>query len=403
MESVKQRFLRYVVIDTQSDRDAQTTPSTAKQLDLAWLLHDELVSMGASDVLLDEYGYVTATIPASPGAAAPVIGLLAHIDTSAAVSGENVKPVLTPDYDGGDIAMGGGFTLSPTEFPALLRHIGEEIVCTDGSTLLGADDKAGVAEIMTLAERLLEPGAPAHGTIRIGFTPDEEIGRGVDRFDVAAFGADFAYTVDGGALGEINRETFNAADAKIIIRGVSIHPGVARGRMVNAALVCMELHAMLPAFQNPACTSDYEGFYHLEEMDARVERAEIRYIVRDHDCDAFERKKALLQSACDYINEKYGAGTATLTLTDSYYNMLERIDEALIDAARQAMEKVGVEPFVQPIRGGTDGARLSCMGLPCPNICTGGHNFHGRYEFISVQAMERVVDILEALVTSFCK
>ncbi len=401
MESVKERFLRYVAIDTQSDRNVKTIPSTAKQLDLAWLLHDELLSMGASDVVLDEHGYVSASIPASAGVSAPIIGLLAHMDTSDAVSGENVRPVLTPAYGGGSIEMGHGLTLSPEEFPALLNHIGEEIICADGSTLLGADDKAGVAEIMALCERLLAPNAPLHGQIRIGFTPDEEVGRGVDEFDVAAFAADFAYTVDGGALGEINRETFNAADAEITIHGVSIHPGTARGRMVNAALVCMELHAMLPVFQNPACTSEYEGFYHLERLEARVDRAEMLYIVRDHDRAKFERKKALIQGACNYLNDKYGAGTVELMLTDTYYNMRERIDESLVDAAMRAMEAVGIRPFVQPVRGGTDGSRLSYMALPCPNLCTGGYNFHGRYEFISVQSMERVVDMLEALVLSF--
>ncbi len=402
MDTVKERFLRYVQLDTQSEDNVETVPSTAKQLDLARLLREELSAMGAEDVSLDGHGYVTASVPANTDRKAPVVGLLAHMDTSDAVSGANVHPVLTPRYGGGDIAMGNGYVLSPKDSPALLDHVGEEIVCSDGSTLLGADDKAGVAEIMTLAGRLLAPGAPLHGKIRIAFTPDEEVGRGVDFFDTAAFGADFAYTVDGGERGEINRENFNAADAEVSIQGVSTHPGSARGRMVNASLVCMELNDLLPRFMNPACTSDYEGFFHLERMSGRVDHAEMLYIIRDHDRRKFERKKALMQDACAFLNEKYGENTVSLRLSDTYYNMRDQIDERLVDAAKRAMERAGMVPFVRPIRGGTDGARLSFLGLPCPNLCTGGCNFHSRYEFVSVQAMEQVVDMLEALITSFC-
>jgi tripeptide aminopeptidase len=391
MQTVKERFLRYVKIDTQSEQNIDSIPSTKKQLNLARLLVDELKTLGAQDVLLDEHGYVTATIPANTEKNAPVVGLLAHMDTSDAVSGANVRPVFTPDYDGHDIQMGDGYVLSPKDSPALLNHIGEEIICADGSTLLGADDKAGIAEIMTLLERLLSGDAPEHGKIRIAFTPDEEVGRGVDLFDVNGFG------------GEINYECFNAADAEIHIRGISVHTGTARGRMVNAALVGMELHDLLPRFMNPACTSEYEGFFHLEQISACTDHADMHYIVRDHDMEKFEQKKALLTKACNFLNDKYGAGTVTLKMSDTYYNMKDKIDLKLVESARRAMERVGVTPFLAAIRGGTDGARLSFMGLPCPNLCTGGYNFHGRYEFISVQSMQKVTEILEALVMSFCE
>lgn len=403
MESVKDRFVRYVTIDTQSQQHMDAIPSTEKQLVLCRLLADELTALGAAEVRLDEHGYVTASIPANTEKTTPVVGLLAHVDTSDAVSGASVKPVFTPNYSGEDIDMGNGYILSPVASPELLNHIGEEVVCSDGTTLLGADDKAGVAEIMTLCERLLSPNAPNHGLIRVGFTPDEEVGRGVDLFDVAAFGADFCYTVDGGALGEINYECFNAAGAEIRIRGISTHPGSAKGRMVNASLVAMELQALLPAFQNPACTDEYEGFFHLDKIEGCVDHAELRYLLRDHDTAKFEQKKALMRGACDYMNQKYGADTVSLEMSDTYYNMKPMVPPFVIEAAKQAMERVGVTPFFAPIRGGTDGSRLSYMGLPCPNLCTGGYHFHSRYEFISMQTMERVVGILEALVTSFVK
>ena len=403
MESVKDRFLRYVKIDTQSEHHVDKIPSTDKQFVLCRLLRDELLALGAADVQLDPHGYVTATIPANTNKSAPVIGLLSHVDTSDAVSGANVKPLLTPNYAGGDIDMGNGYVLSPTDSPALLTHIGEEIICTDGTTLLGADDKAGVAEIMTFAEHMLSPHAPEHGKIRIGFTPDEEVGRGVDLFDVPAFGADFGYTVDGGAMGEINYECFNAASAEIRIQGRSTHTGSAKGRMVNASLLAMELHDLLPRFENPACTDEYEGFFHLERLDSHVDSAYLYYLLRDHNAEKFAQKKALIEKACAYMNEKYGAGTVSLELADSYYNMKTKVPKFIVEAAKRAMEAVGITPFCAPIRGGTDGSRLSYMGLPCPNLCTGGHNFHGRYEFISTQAMEKVVQILEALVPSFVK
>jgi len=403
MESVKDRFLRYVKIDTQSQHHVDKIPSTDKQLDLSRLLRDELIAIGAADVQLDPHGYVTATIPANTAKSAPVVGLLSHVDTADAVTGANVMPLLTPNYAGGDIDMGNGYTLSPAGSPALLEHIGEEIICTDGTTLLGADDKAGVAEIMTFAERMLRADAPEHGKIRIGFTPDEEVGRGVDLFDVKAFGADFGYTVDGGTLGEINYECFNAAGAEIRIQGLSTHTGSAKGKMVNALLVAMELHDLLPRFENPACTDEYEGFFHLDKLEGCVDHADMTYILRDHDADKFAQKKTLMEKACAFMNDKYGAGTVTLNMEDTYYNMKSKVPEFVVEAAKRAMEAVGVTPYCAPIRGGTDGSRLSYMGLPCPNLCTGGHNFHGRYEFISTQAMEKVVQILEALIPSFVK
>ena len=403
METVKDRFLRYVKIDTQSEHNVDKIPSTDKQLVLSRMLRDELIAIGASDVNLDPHGYVTATIPANTNKSAPVVGLLSHVDTADAVTGANVKPQLRPNYAGGDIDMGNGYTLSPVDSPSLLAHIGDEIICTDGTTLLGADDKAGVAEIMTFAERMLRPDAPEHGKIRIGFTPDEEVGRGVDLFDVAAFGADFGYTVDGGTLGEINYECFNAAGAEIRIQGLSLHTGSAKGRMINALLVAMELHDLLPRFENPACTDEYEGFFHLDKLEGCVDHADMSYILRDHDMEKFEQKKALMEKACAYMNDKYGAGTVMLAMEDTYYNMKSKVPEFIVDAAKRAMEAVSVVPYFAPIRGGTDGSRLSYMGLPCPNLCTGGHNFHGRYEFISTQAMEKVVQILESLIPSFVK
>ncbi|MEA5051352.1 MAG: peptidase T [Oscillospiraceae bacterium] len=394
MYDVKERFLRYVAIDTQSAEESDTVPSTLRQLDLARLLRDELKEMGACGVQLDEHGYVTARIPANTGEKRPVLGLIAHVDTSDAVSGADVRPVVTPDYDGGDIAMGPGYTLSPKEFPDLLKHKGQEIICTDGSTLLGADDKAGVAEIMAAAKLLLAPDAPAHGDVRICFTPDEEVGGGAAYFDVAGFGADFAYTVDGGELGEINFENFNAANAVLTVRGTSIHPGSAKGKMVSAALVAMEFQSLLPAHMDPSCTEKYEGFYHLTQLTASVDTARAVYIIRDHDRALFEQKKRFFMRAADFLNEKYGAGTVTAELTDTYSNMREKIDPKLVELAAGAMRACGVEPIVRPIRGGTDGATLSYKGLPCPNLSTGGYNFHGRYEFIPTEAMEKMTEIL---------
>ncbi|MEA4912732.1 MAG: peptidase T [Oscillospiraceae bacterium] len=394
MESVREKFLRYVQMDTQSREDADTVPSTQKQLALAQLLKGELEAMGAQDVRLDAHGYVTATVPANAGEKRPVVGMIAHIDTSDAVSGENVRPVVTPRYAGGDIQMGEGYVLSPGDYPELLGYIGQEIICTDGSTLLGADDKAGVAEIMAAAELLLSPQAPPHGIIRIGFTPDEEVGKGTAFFDVKGFAADFAYTEDGGALGEINYENFNAANAIVTISGTSIHPGSAKGKMVNAALLAMEFQGLLPVHMDPACTEGYEGFFHLTKLEATVDKARMSYIIRDHDKGKFEQKKILFADAVTFMDQKYGAGTVCADVSDSYYNMREKVDEKYVELAKQAMRACGVEPDPRPIRGGTDGANLSFTGLPCPNLSTGGHNFHGRYEYIPTQSMEKMTEIL---------
>ena len=399
MEKIIDRFLRYVAVDTQSKDGEEQVPSTDKQFKLAEMLAGELKRMGAADVSLSEHCYVTATIPANTEDPAPVIGLIAHMDTSDAASGADIRPVITEKYDGTPIRMSGSKVLDPAEFPSLLRHVGETVICTDGTTLLGADDKAGVAEIMQAAELLLAEDAPKHGTVRIAFTPDEEVGRGVDCFDVEQFAADFAYTVDGGDLGDLSYECFNAAGAEILVEGVSIHPGEAKGKMKNSLLIAMELHAMLPAFMNPAATEKREGFFHLDRMSGSVERTVMKYIVRDHDRELFEAKKQLLISACSFMNEKYGPGTVILNMKDSYYNMIEAMDMEVVDRAIRSMKAVGIEPEIEPIRGGTDGARLSFMGLPCPNLCAGGNNFHGPYEYVTVQTMEKITELLVELVT----
>ena len=401
MTSVKERCLRYVRVDTQSKEDVPEVPSTEKQLVLLGMLRDELAALGAVDVKMDGHGYVTATVPANDGGKAPVMGLIAHADTATEVSGADVHPVLTKNYSGGDIEMGNGYVLSPSDYPYLLDHVGEEVICTDGTTLLGADDKAGVAEIMTACERLLRPDAPKHGALRVCFTPDEEVGNGTKYFDVKGFGAEFAYTVDGGPLGDVSYENFNAAGCSVTFRGVSIHPGSAKGKMVNAILLAMEFHALLPAHMDPACTEGHEGFFHPASITGETDRARLHYLIRDHDRDKFEEKKRLIRIAERFMNEKYGEGTVRAEIRDRYFNMKEKVDPKYVEAVMRAMEACGVKPLPSPIRGGTDGANLSYMGLPCPNICTGGYNFHGRYEFITTEAMEKVTDILVRLVCSF--
>lgn len=402
--SVVSRFLRYIAVDTQSKDETGVIPSTDKQKNLARMLEKELKEMGAEDVRMDEHAYVYATIPASyRDCKSPVLGFIAHMDTSPAYSGTGVKPQIVKAYDGGDILMNPetGLTMSPRQFPDLVHYTGQDLITTDGSTLLGADDKAGVAEIMALAEYLLSHPEISHGTIKIGFTPDEEVGCGADFFDVEGFGADVAYTVDGGELGELEYENFNAASARVLIHGSSIHPGSSKGRMKNAILMAMEFQSMLPVFDNPMYTEGYEGFYHLDAISGDVEQTQMDYIIRDHDMEKFMEKKTFIQRVTSYLNEKYGSGTFELQLKDSYYNMKDKIEPHmyLIDLAREAMEELGVEPKICPIRGGTDGARLSYMGLPCPNLCTGGHNFHGKYEFISIQSMETIVELLLGIVT----
>ncbi len=395
--TVIDRFLKLVSYPTTSDEASETCPSTARQLKLAQELVRQMQDMGIADARVDADGYVYGTIPANCEKKLPVYGLIAHMDTSPDAPGENIHARITDVYDGGDVVLNEalGIVLSPKEYPQLKNAVGKHLIVTDGTTLLGADDKAGVAEILSAAQLLLTSGKP-HGTIKLAFTPDEEIGRGADRFDVAGFGADYAYTVDGGAIGELEYENFNAASAKIVIRGKSIHPGSAKGQMVNAALVAMELHGLLPALETPYYTEGYEGFYHLTGMQGETEQAELQYIIRDHDRASFEARKRVMETVCAEINRRYGAGTATLTLRDSYYNMKEKIEPCmfLIDNAADAMRRLGITPKIVPIRGGTDGARLSFEGLPCPNLCTGGENFHGRFEYIPAEDMEAITNLL---------
>lgn len=405
MTAAVDRFLRYVTVDTQSMDDQEAFPSTEKQKRLGQMLREELCAMGAAAVRMDDKGYVYAELPANTMKQVPALGFIAHMDTAPACSGTGVRPQIINDYDGGVIELGTdtGLVMNPQDFPELLDYVGQDLITTDGTTLLGADDKAGIAEIMTMAEYFLSHPEIEHGKICIGFTPDEEVGRGTDFFDVKGFGADVAYTVDGGAIGELEYENFNAASAVVTVHGVSIHTGSARGRMKNALLMGMELHAMLPAFANPACTDGYQGFFHLDNMNGGVEEAELRYIIRDHDREKFLEKKHLMEHAVDYLNQKYGEETVTLELKDSYYNMREKIEphRYLLTIAENAMRSLEIEPKILPIRGGTDGARLSYMGLPCPNLCTGGHNFHGKYEFISIQSMEKIALLLQKIAEDF--
>ncbi len=398
MSEVLDRFLRYVKIDTESDRDSQTYPSSAKQLDLLRLLAEELRQIGLSDVKMDQYGYVTATLDATTSAPAPVIGFLAHVDTSPDFSGKDVRPQLVENYDGGDIVLNAAeqIVLSPQRFPDLLKYRGENLVTSDGTTLLGADDKAGIAEIMTAMAHLTAHPEIPHGKIRVAFTPDEEVGAGVEHFDVPAFGADFAYTVDGGEIGELEVETFNAASAKLQVRGRNVHPGTAKGIMLNALLIAMEYNALLPVFDRPEYTEKTEGFFHLFHVSGGVESAEMEYIIRDHDEQRFQNRKDLMQSAADYLNRKYGETVVELTVKDQYYNMKKMIDPypQILAVARAAYEALGIEPRVVPVRGGTDGSRLSYMGLPTPNLFAGGHNMHGRYEFVPVSSLEKAVQVI---------
>lgn len=400
--TVTERFLQYVKIDTQSKQDCDAVPSTKKQHNLAKLLTEELREMGAKDVVYDtEHCYVYAAIPASKGCEdAEPLGLIAHMDTSDAVSGENVKPRIIEKYAGGDIRLNDEYTLRISEFPQVEQHIGEDLIVTDGTTLLGADDKAGIAEIMTLASLLLADPPIPHGEIRIAFTPDEEVGNGVAFFDNDTFGAKLAYTVDGGGVGDIGYETFNAASLKLTVHGLSTHPGSSKGKMKNALLLGMEFQQMLPQFENPAYTEEREGFYHLCSMSGDVDQAEMEYILRDHDHAKLAEKKARVQKICAYLNDRYGENTFCAEIRDSYSNMREVIEQhpQLIENAEAAMRNCGVEPHCAVVRGGTDGAALSFRGIPCPNLCTGGHNCHGRFEFITVQSLNKVTEILEELV-----
>lgn len=407
MQDVIERFLRYVKIDTESMDEQEAVPSTEKQKDLARVLIQELKEMGVKDVRWDEeHNYIYASIPANVEGL-PAIGFISHMDTSPAISGANVNPRIIENYDGKDIVLNEAKNIvtSVKEFPFLTNYVGKSLIVTDGTTLLGADDKAGVSEIMTMAETLLSDSSIPHGKICIGFTPDEEVGRGVDFFDVKAFGADFAYTVDGGGLGDLSYENFNAAGAKLLVHGKSVHPGSAKNIMKNAVTLAMEFHSLLPANQCPEATEMYEGFYHLCEMNGTEEEALVHYIIRDHDKQKFEAKKTAFQDAADYLNKKYGEPIFEVAMKDSYYNMKEMLEPHmhLVENAKAAMEEYGVTPIVAPIRGGTDGARLSFMGLPCPNLCTGGENFHGKNEFACVEDMRTIVKILLAIVEKYVK
>ncbi len=398
MSEVLDRFIRYVQIDTQSARDSETYPSTAKQLDLLRLLAEELKQIGMQDVRMDRYGYVTATLPANNGKASPVVGFLAHVDTSPDASGANVHPRVIEHYDGGEIVLNAkeNIRLSPERFPDLRKYVGQTLVTTDGTTLLGADDKAGVAEIMTAMATLIAHPEIPHGTLKIAFTPDEEVGRGVDYFDVEAFGADFAFTVDGGEMGELEYETFNAASAKVRVHGRNVHPGTAKGIMLNAILIGMEFNDLLPVFERPEFTEGYEGFYHLMGMEGTVEAAKLEYIIRDHSDERFAQKKALMQAAADFLNQRYGEPVVEVEIKDQYYNMRKMIEPhpEIIEVAKAAYTAVGLEPHIIAVRGGTDGSRLSYMGLPTPNIFAGGHAMHGRYEFVPLVAMEKAVEVI---------
>ena len=397
MEKILDRFLRYVAIDTQSDENSESQPSAAKELDLLKLLCKELNDMGV-EATLDEYGYVMGTLPSNIDKKVPAIGFIAHVDTSPDASGANVKPQIIENYDGSDIALRGvpGLYLKPSEFPELLAHKGETIITTDGTTLLGADDKAGVAEIMNAVQYMVEHPEFKHGDIKIGFTPDEEIGRGVVKFDVKRFGADYAYTMDGGEIGELEFENFNAASAKIHIQGRNVHPGYAKDKMKNAILIGMEVNDLLPVGQRPELTEGYDGFFHIISFKGTVEEAEFGYIIRDHDRKKFEEKKELIEQCVKFINVKYGEGTATLEVKDQYYNMREQVEPYyfIVETAVKAMEMAGVKPKIQPIRGGTDGANLSFKGLPCPNIFAGGMNFHGKMEFAPLENIEKASEVV---------
>ena len=406
MEKILDRFLRYVAIDTQSDENSESQPSAAKELDLLKLLCKELNDMGV-EATLDEYGYVMGSIPSNIDKKVPAIGFIAHVDTSPDASGKDVKPQIIKDYDGGDIELKGvpGLFLKPSEFPELLAHKGETIITTDGTTLLGADDKAGVAEIMDAVQYIVEHPEFKHGDIKIGFTPDEEIGRGVVKFNVKRFGADYAYTMDGGEIGELEFENFNAASAKIHIQGRNVHPGYAKDKMKNAILIGMEFNDLLPIGQRPELTEGYDGFFHIISFKGSVEEADFGYIIRDHDRKKFEEKKELIGQCVNFINVKYGEGAATLEVKDQYYNMREQVEPYyfIVEKAVKAMEMAGIKPKIQPIRGGTDGANLSFKGLPCPNIFAGGMNFHGKMEFAPLENIEKASEVVLNIIKLFAE
>lgn len=397
MEKIRDRFLRYVAVDTMSNEDSETQPSAEKELNLLRMLRDELVGLGV-EATLDEWGYVMASIPSNVEEAVPAIGFIAHVDTSPDASGADIKPQIIPDYDGSDVPLKGvpGLVLSVGDFPELLAHKGETLITTDGTTLLGADDKAGVAEIMSAVQYIVEHPEFKHGKICIGFTPDEEIGRGVVKFDVERFGADYAYTMDGGEVGELEFENFNAASASLHVQGRNVHPGYAKGKMLNAIRIAEEFDALLPPSQKPEYTEGYEGFLHIIGFKGTVEESDVTYIIRDHDSVKFEALKKTMRDCEAFINARYGTGTAVLTIKDQYRNMREQVEPHyhIVEKAVKAMEMAGIKPHIQPIRGGTDGANLSFKGLPCPNIFAGGLNFHGKFEWVTVENMEKAEAVI---------
>ncbi len=397
MEEIKDRFLRYVAVDTQSCEESESQPSAKKELNLLGMLRDELKALGVK-AELDEWGYVMATIPSNIDRKVPAIGFIAHVDTSPDAPGADIRPQIVESYDGSDIPLKGvpGMSLKTKDFPELLAHKGETLITTDGTTLLGADDKAGVAEIMDAVQYIMEHPEFRHGEIKIGFTPDEEIGRGVVKFDVEKFGADYAYTMDGGEVGELEFENFNAASAQVHIQGRNVHPGYAKGKMLNSILIAGEFNALLPVDQRPEYTRDYEGFFHIIACKGSVEETNLTYIIRDHDRAKFERKKEVMAECADFINRRYGEGTVELKVKDQYYNMREQVEPHyhVVEKAVKAMEMAGIKPRIQPIRGGTDGANLSFRGLPCPNIFAGGLNFHGRYEWVSLESMKKASQVI---------
>ncbi|MCI2082752.1 MAG: peptidase T [Bacteroidales bacterium] len=407
METVKDKFLRYISYDTQSNEDNENQPSTEKQLILLKLLAEELKGMGIADAAMDEYGYVMATIPSNLKKEVPAVGFIAHVDTAPDASGKDIKPQIISNYNGEDIVLnkGKGITLKTSDFPEMTAYKGETMITTDGTTLLGADDKAGVAEIMAVAEYLTSHPEVEHGPVKIAFTPDEEIGRGVVKFDVRKFGAKYAYTMDGGAVGELEFENFNAASTKIHIQGSNLHPGYAKGKMVNSIIIGCELNGMLPVEQRPEFTEKYEGFFHIIGFKGTVEETTIQYIIRDHDMQKFEAKKKMMQDVVDFLNRKYGEGTVTAEIKDQYYNMRKMIEPHyhIVAIAVQAMEAAGVKPIIQPIRGGTDGANLSFKGLPCPNLFAGGHNFHGKLEYVPVESMEKAEKVILNIIKIFAE
>ena len=408
-EKVLEKFLRYIDIDTTSDPESPTQPSTQKQLNLSKLLVKELQEIGIENVELDQYGYVMATIPSNlpAGKNIPKIGFIAHVDSAPDAPGANIKPQIIKNYNGKDIVINAqkNMVMKVQEFPELLNYKGQTIITTDGNTLLAADDKAGIAEIMTAAEFLMSHPEFPRGEIKIGFTPDEEIGRGVDKFDVEKFGAQWAYTLDGGEIGEMEYENFNAASAKIFIQGRNIHPGYAKDKMINAIILASEFNSLLPVEQRPEFTQDYEGFFHIIRFDGTVENAMIQYIIRDHDFDKFEQKKNFIEESITFMNKKYGNNTFTLELNDQYYNMRKQVEPHyhIVEKAVEAMKLAGIEPNIKPIRGGTDGAKLSFMGLPCPNIFAGGHNFHGRYEYVPLESMEKATQVIINIVKLYAQ